>query len=391
MLARLPICAHFLTTDPQAREWTEQSEIEESLLRNYTGHPSHTRAESYSRASGPSVFVTEGIRMTPKPTGNGNKSIDSSDLDPHTPEQEMNKVLDETKKLCPYTSYCGSEPLLNNTDPIKIPCCQECSCDPECGRHGDCCHSNLDTYKLKDKYEMKCMFVKSGCFNRAASKSYYMIDKCLETNISCYDRDDRHRTFYPAYSPFEKLNFYNKQCSVCNNVNDTLSWTSSVSCGHHFEYLSTPENLALALQNGKCDINFEPPNIMPENHFACSETFTDTCDAEGSSIQYSEITKAACETVLSPVRMKDRAFANIHCMHCNNVISNADGLCLFLDDCRASSGMTFSIIIDYKSLKEVLDAKSALVSTSRNARTNTVVCGKNFVKHPYKVITCTPL
>ena len=380
------------TTARQPTESTVQSSISkedsdphEIPKGNGNGIIGSTRFETQTGKTTAEAFVSRHAKDTTVDTQAvifpDSDEIDTNDLDPRVQGvdyMEMYRILNETRKLCPYTSYCGSEPLLTNTDQYKIPCCQGCSCDPECGRHGDCCHSNLDKYKFKDKYRMNCFAVKSECPRSISVYAYYMIDTCLETNITCSDRINAHRTFYPVFSPSRNLNFYNEHCALCNGVNETISWTGFVIC-RRFSYLET------AVQNGLCDLEFDPPDIMPRHLFACiprSEEIS-SCPENGSEV--SDFTRGACASIYSPVKLSRETFQNMHCLHCNNVKIQTNGLCLYHGGCSRAGIGDISMLIDYRTLENVYSATGP-VFTDKTARIKKETCGKNFIKHPFKVM-----
>ena len=304
---------------------------------------------------------------------------------------EVQKILNKTKELCPYSSYCGTDPLFNNTDPIKIPCCKDCKCDLDCGRRGDCCHTIFDRFKFQDKFKMSCISIKSEYSKLTMSKSYKMVDKCSGenfTSVTCSSlNDNKWINMLPVYSPSVNLIFYNKFCALCNDILDAITWNSFISCQMPKSFFSFHDVITVGFQTGKCGIDFQPPAIMPEDNFQCFESLIDRCNVTEEATSYSELTETACRTISSPVRGIDLVFANAHCMICNNRSHFLGDLCSPLQG--KTFGGTFTFLLD-TSLVEVLFDTSMKKQDETANKTRVLHCDVNFIKHPY-ANECRPL
>lgn len=293
--------------------------------------------------------------------------------------KEAQVILEETRKFCPYSSYCGAEPLQKNTNPSRTSCCQDCECDRFCGLRGDCCHQIYDLYKLKDKYNMSCISVKSNYSKLRMSKSYYMIDECFRQNDILSGGDNKLKKLHPVYSPATKLIYYNNYFAICNDVFDAINWTSFISCKILSSLVPVQQIMLRGFQNGDCGVDFFPPPVMPEAHLRCYRSFIDQC-LVGENIS----ADSACRAVHSPVSVITDSgwltFANVHCLLCNNYKYDPERC--YPEDGRAAIG-TLTLLIDFESLHDIIDRH---IKKTPQEKTDIFVCGDGFIKHPQKVM-----
>ena len=313
-----------------------------------------------------------------EPTSNNEITNDGIKETESNLDNMLYQIINETRILCPYTSYCGLEPLLKHANPRPVSCCTDCSCDSECGRRGDCCFEQFDRYRLKDKFNLSCIATKSDKSDLPIAKSYYMVANCYnETLLELIADVNISNAIYPVYSPSTNLSFYNKYYAMCNDIHDTVNWISFVTCKRSRGVFSISQKVSSGFKTGDCWLDFIPPDIMEREAFKCSVSAVDRCNVSGLAPNHSQLTEIACNTMKSLFVSHFGTYANIHCLMCNY----DNNVCI--PETHRTVKFALTMLINYRTVDELFDSSQ---ETDVN-QLETSACGPDYIKHPYKVIT----
>ena len=312
-------------------------------------------------------------------------------------------VLNFSKTLCPYTRFCDQSPLSEIMNDAEAPCCDDCSCDEECGLRVDCCFEEMDKYKLKKNEKLICVETKKMSSNlQTGGSSYLMVKECLcnESNRLVNDQNmsdiNDHNTkgsygeshqLYPVYSTSTNFIYYNNSTAVCNNVFDGIAWQRFLSCERPRGGISLSDAVAKSMSSGNCWTDFLPPLHMNTKHFQCYQDVIDRCNITGDIYHYSLLTKHACETLQAPYHLYSKmfahkkTFANVHCFKCN---TNT-----FKHECyqhpTKSRLVQFTVLINEKAIDELFETSTVPVANLSPGQTATD-CAREYVRHPFMVI-----
>ena len=299
------------------------------------------------------------------------------------------EILNVSRSLCPYTSFCEQSPLLEPLNDALAPCCDHCSCDEECGLRVDCCFEEMDKYNLKRTYELNCVKTKEMNSNlQTGGSSYLMVDKCQDTESNglvndpvVANDDSESNLLYPVYSTLTNMIYYNNSTAVCNNVFDGIAWQRYLSCKRTRGGISLSDTVSKSMSKGQCWTDFLPPSLMNTKHFQCHQDVIDRCNITGDIYNYSLQTKHACETLQSPYHVHTKTFANVHCYKCN---TNK-----FKQECfwRPKSRLVqFTVLINEKAIDELFETSTVPFSNLESPGQTATDCAREYVRHPFMVI-----
>ena len=296
---------------------------------------------------------------------------------------------------CPYADFC----LLNGSihpdaRSDRGSCCKPCYCDEDCGEHLDCCFDFLDTPKIVETKKMTCVIPITPADYmiefQAFFKSYYMVDTCLGNDSDhCKSQTvEAWGSLYPVYSPSKATIYYNRNCAICNNVTDGISWTIYASCSQRYTF---NDNLFLqGIKDGSCQIQFGRPEGVNIGQLSCYQNVIHSCNDSVVLNDDASIIHKACETVQAPVMQYTNrdVYANVFCKLCNGIKHSPQETCEIEDDDdirnmrSIESVNTITALINWQLYESRLSMDDLQVNYNTSWKG---FCGKLEVKHPYKV------
>ncbi|KAL4224888.1 hypothetical protein ACF0H5_015584 [Mactra antiquata] len=214
--------------------------------------------------------------------------------------------LPDLATLCPYNDFCTTKATKtlkpNETD--LMPCCQSCSCEPDCQLFGNCCPDKELSPYVQVKYP--CIGIDqyyNNPRNMSISKVrtydiyYHVINDCPTRKLlSEYPRCFKLQYLedYAFVSdPLTGRVYQNKHCARCNGVFDYAEWYLSTDCSMISD-VSLDEWLRLLYTS--CEITPIPPEPSTRHPYRCfppDSRGTRSCSSEWNT-KVSEI-KDACE------------------------------------------------------------------------------------------------
>ena len=258
-------------------------------------------------------------------------------------------------------------------------CCLSCSCEPRCKMIGNCCDKSI---MGKDSM---CHWAVVQKKERSYGNpyEYFIVDKCLNSwnSTDCKAIElEPWGSFSPVYDATSDLIFYNKHCAECSGVETHMPWDLNIIC--RAPYFSN-ELLLDALEGKQCELSFIPPPQVELKKHICSTSIINRCNVSGLWSTYDAWLEEACLRWYSPVpdingRLQ---FSNIYCQQCNgDVMLNFP--CNFVIRSRGPHGGSYhALLIDYRKIGTLRRGLSQ--ETKQHVLGGQ--CGKDMVKHPFKV------
>ncbi|XP_060595529.1 uncharacterized protein LOC132749690 [Ruditapes philippinarum] len=269
---------------------------------------------------------------------------------PSEMETFTNVMLSEAKRLCPLANICGNNNLTDETkiETGKISCCEDCSCDANCSKRGDCCFPTeaekvalLDQRKQQECIASVTLDLLPAEYTKY--RFYYMTTSCPDEQDSgqnnTFDCGNVHvapwGSLFPIYSKSTGKIYKNRACADCHGVRDGVEWFAYMNCKavdkSQTRYLTVAENINPFSYNSfseYCQIYFTPTQTIDTE--ICFPDIIDTCtDTEAMIPEMSEMTsndviEACVNGVFAPFHSR-YTYANAFCFLCNGgVISIAE-------------------------------------------------------------------
>ncbi|XP_060584217.1 uncharacterized protein LOC132740349 [Ruditapes philippinarum] len=217
---------------------------------------------------------------------------------PSEMETFTNVMLSEAKRLCPLANICGNNNLNdeNKIETGKISCCDDCSCDANCSKRGDCCFlTEAEKVAVIDQRKhQEC--IAPATLDLLPTKYYkyrfyYMTTSCPDEQDSgqnnSFDCGNVHvapwGSLFPIYSKSTGKIYKNSACADCHGVRDGVEWFAYMNCKavdkSHTRYLSVAENINPFTYNSfsdYCQIYFTPTQTIDKE--ICFPDIIDTCN-----------------------------------------------------------------------------------------------------------------
>ncbi|ESO96891.1 hypothetical protein LOTGIDRAFT_159640 [Lottia gigantea] len=241
----------------------------------------------------------------------------------------------ESKAMDIEAQYCSSScserfKNLNANEPNSR--CAPCFCDSDCYKYNDCCPDKILFEKPETEIQPD---TKYGCHgtiirNRYYQEFYQMIDKCPESftnqeiKENCHKSDSIHWKYVKPYFDFKtKETYRNKYCALCNNVMNSKSYETQITCQTFDDYGNSTNSTEVyyhVISNYKCQVRFNPPTTQSIDRRQCDtvyQPFYSKCNKTGLWKFYDERVERACELYTNIVNGEYR---NVFCRLCNEVI-----------------------------------------------------------------------
>ncbi|KAL3864229.1 hypothetical protein ACJMK2_005933 [Sinanodonta woodiana] len=235
---------------------------------------------------------------------------------------------------CPFNHICNFS--LGLAIPYGVyPCCNECSCNEDCLREGNCC-PNVVTYfdalARVGESELECYYpsLYPSKTIRSQDSGYYFISDCPngcdpEERKACRASDIafvmseefEFSNVTPVTDIKHRRNYRNKFCASCHGVaqEDQLFWNVSLNCSKRFLFGSTlKQSITDAIISKECNIMFQPQELS-YSQMKCTPLIS-KCNQSGTWYQYDDVIEKLCHSLLGS--SYDSNYKNVFCMICNN-------------------------------------------------------------------------
>ena len=302
-------------------------------------------------------------------------------------EEEIATLTDIAIQQCPYNAFCHRNRTIDITFRTGYgPCCKDCFCDERCGERMDCCWDFLDTIKVEERIELKCVtpVVLSADENSKSDNSYLMIDSCHgNDSYQCSEEDAAiWGPLFPASSEATSMIYFNRYCAKCNGVTDSIPWETYISC-NSTDTMSA-SSLMRGLKRKLCTVRFRPPKNTESEKFACAAEAIRTCSLTEWPNKYSVDLQKACQHTKANVDgRKDIGgkvtYANIFCKLCNGQAHRPADQCRW-HDLKSPITSRFITFVDWG----LLDTAASNIIDNLQKQDK---CRENEIKHPTKVRT----
>ena len=291
---------------------------------------------------------------------------------------------DDIQEMCPFADICH----LRSIEEIEQPytsCCRSCYCDEHCIQRGDCCFPTESPLGYSPENENISECIKTAIQGwggpiLSVIKEYHVIDSCLNSKKTCKEKTSAPwGALFPGYSPETKRIYYNRDCAVCNNVDDFQPWQYYIMSDAMDG--TSNEMLLDALGGHSYPIVFIPPNIDDVKKYECFESAIKVCNVTGQWQEYDPAVEEACHRFQAPVfhRLANVMFNNIYCIICNGKTDD------YYERCRqhpiytrGGLGVAISGLIDFTTISKTLSPVASVGSGEKD-------CPEHTVQHPFKV------
>ncbi|KAL4224890.1 hypothetical protein ACF0H5_015586 [Mactra antiquata] len=186
--------------------------------------------------------------------------------------------LPDLGTLCPYNDFCTQKATKtlkpNETD--LMPCCQKCSCEPDCQLFGNCCPDK----ELKPDVQVKYPCIRiDQYFNKprnirvfqAYDLYYHVINDCPTRNLlaeypRCSKLQDLEDYVFVS-DPLTGRVYQNQHCAICNGVMKYTKWYLSTDCSDGSNDMTWEEWSTYIMTS--CDMTPIPPDYHSGYESSC--------------------------------------------------------------------------------------------------------------------------
>lgn len=221
------------------------------------------------------------------------------------------------QELCPYTSFCEENATMSfPASNAKRPCCDSCSCKPDCEKGGNCCFGKSDAWR-------KCM---AATVNMKTTNIHYMmIHSCLTNphatgnRTLCSYNDTDYKSFAPVVSEKSKDIFVNSECASCNKVYDTIPWKLAVYCpeskeAHLYDLIKLLNGEDV--RNEGCYLGYVPPKHLIMESRECRHDVIRECNVSKKALEWEPLWDY-CPVFNAQFSTLTNIYGNIFCFLCN--------------------------------------------------------------------------
>lgn len=262
----------------------------------------------------------------------------------------------------------------------------DCSCDEDCGYHGNCCYPSHDdiwtntqecivpiTKQLlpEEKYKYVLYRMVTSCPKYVHGADGTPSDDYIECGNS---KIASWGSLFPVYSNKTGYIYKNRKCAECHGVHDYITWKISLSCKSS-EYVSAASKLEWIFND-----RFEKPDhceLIFDFPFAKSLISSKECRDDVIDRSLCNITTAMMANISPPLNMSaegiyqaclfgpfapfqiHKTYANVFCYLCDA------GQMFEVNFCAATEaqfgyGAAFTVLIDHPQALSTIDDRKAI-------------------------------
>ncbi|KAL3864224.1 hypothetical protein ACJMK2_005928 [Sinanodonta woodiana] len=308
----------------------------------------------------------------------------------HLPDSFVRDATILHLKYCPFSSLCNFS-LGLRSDPRIGQYCAPCICSESCEITGNCCpdypsgkyFDNIRKNKPNDNCQYASFAEESHPFLRG--HGYYFITTCLNSSSDA-EREacvqpkrptslEEFSDIIPVTDQSKRINYKNIHCAECNNISSSnlINWNMILHCWD--DVISDAQNIHTIMQfidQKQCNILYKPGDADEHHTVVCTPMVT-TCNLTGKWQRKSEIIVKACAMNIGSVyKSRDRMYANMFCMLCNE---HEDSYSLNHQRARigppqSGGGKSFSALLNFMNNVKKAD--------------NSMSCGGEQILDPYQ-------
>ena len=282
------------------------------------------------------------------------------------PDGFQSHLVFESLRYCPFTPLCNISLDVStyfyfhfvhvSPDPNgRIPCCLECSCEPECVVKGDCCPdapsvlASKTVPKLPEGTRKECIprgIADGGNKLNDRVERIKAIVGCpigTDNDLSAkcnrdYKLDVENLTMADVVVVSNNASgeiYRNKHCALCNGIrpSSVTLWQPELSCVISALNVPLEADILPRLLEGRmyCDLIFATPEHLESQIESCS-TYVSTCNITGLWQEYNETTEKGCASFGTPIESRSEVlgkvtFRNSFCALCNGFIPSHYDAC----------------------------------------------------------------
>ena len=231
--------------------------------------------------------------------------------------------------LCPYTDICthkAAHPI--NLTRAQKPCCEPCSCEPDCGLRRNCCQYSMDRYRIDEKDYTTCKSLSTAVdkFGDLKPRWFYMtVDKCPNKTSCSNFKAARWGSMLPVSSLETSMIYLNKQCAICHNEQNVTEWEAEFNCEatdarifFHVDGLTNALN-GNPIEPAMCSMTFFPPKDADVDFQSCINhvDMQRTCLSCLNPSRFSQYS-SLCQSFNATFINKRKGYANIYCFLCSS-------------------------------------------------------------------------
>ena len=245
---------------------------------------------------------------------------------------------------CPHNNLCQANASLPLNDDSVSPCCDDCSCDDDCWKKGNCCPdkdgatnlspdkdgaTNLSPDKHSDTIrspttECKVSLVK-GIGHYHYFDTYWVVNKCPDTTKNTNLVEKCEVVSFGSMDEYLWVSdrasnqiFNNKWCAECHGVKDPVEWRLGTECKDvlNGDFDFTDE---ASLEN--CNSIMIPPKRINVGANICNKPDISVCNETGEWQNFNKSIAEACGALVQPFIVersyRDIVYKNVFCAMCN--------------------------------------------------------------------------
>ena len=225
---------------------------------------------------------------------------------------------------CPHTNLCQSNASLPLNDSSVSPCCDDCSCDDDCWKKGNCCPDKHNATNRSPSIECQETLVK-GSSNYYDFNAYWVVKKCPETTTNttlarkCKGKSLRSIDDYIWVSdPASNAIYNNKWCAECHGINETVEWSVGTEC---IDMLKGDFDFKDETNMDRCNLIMIPPENINVETNGCNKPFISVCNKTGYWRNFNRSIAQACSVLKQPFIVERYVgvivYRNVFCAMCN--------------------------------------------------------------------------
>ena len=230
-----------------------------------------------------------------------------------------------TITYCPYNDLCQSNASLLLNDNNTSACCDDCSCDSDCWKKGNCCPDKHDVTQQSPTTECQQTLV-NGPSNYDMLDRFWVVTKCPEivTNETLIQKcKGEGLTSLDDYlwvsDPLTNQIYNNKWCAECNSITEFVEWHVAADCVRILNGNYPINDQGIFDKN--CNLIVVPPRGLAVTQELCRKPDISTCNRTGKWVEFNASIEKACEAFeqhfYEEYMVGQTIYKNVFCAMCN--------------------------------------------------------------------------